>query len=104
MPLGETRPAERFRKAERFRRTVTIVFSDVVGSTSLGEQLDPESLSAVMHEYFAAVKPVAERHGGTVAKFIGDAVMAVFGLIELHEDDALRAARAAVEMRETLGA
>jgi class 3 adenylate cyclase/tetratricopeptide (TPR) repeat protein len=87
---------------ERFRRTVTILFSDVVGSTSLGERLDPESLSGVMSEYFAAVRPVAERHGGTVAKFIGDAVMAVFGLVELHEDDSLRAARAAVEMRETL--
>jgi class 3 adenylate cyclase/tetratricopeptide (TPR) repeat protein len=90
------------RRPERFRRTVTILFSDVVGSTSLGERLDPESLSSVMGEYFARVKPVAERHGGTVAKFIGDAVMAVFGLVELHEDDALRAARAAVEMRETL--
>jgi class 3 adenylate cyclase/tetratricopeptide (TPR) repeat protein len=94
-PLTQAQPA-------RFRKTVTIVFSDVVGSTSLGEQLDPESLSAVMREYFAAVQPVAERHGGTVAKFIGDAVMAVFGLVELHEDDALRASRAAIEMRETL--
>src|SRR5690349_22401151 len=87
---------------ERFRRTVTILFSDVVGSTALGERLDPETLSRVMGEYFAAVKPAVERHGGILAKFIGDAVMAVFGLTELHEDDALRATRAAVEMRETL--
>src|SRR5947209_3010235 len=87
---------------ERFRRTVTILFSDVVGSTALGERLDPETLARVLGEYFEAVKPVVERHGGTLAKFIGDAVMAVFGLTKLHEDDALRAARAAVEMRETL--
>src|SRR5919201_1107704 len=95
-------PLHESRRHERFRKTVTILFSDVVGSTSLGERLDPETLSAVMQEYFAAVKPVADRHGGTVAKFIGDAVMAVFGLVELHEDDALRAARAALEMHETL--
>src|SRR5207253_4664386 len=84
------------------RRIVTILFSDVVGSTALGERLDPETLSRVMGDYFAAVKPAVERHGGTLAKFIGDAVMAVFGLTELHEDDALRAVRAALEMRETL--
>src|SRR5437016_4341585 len=87
---------------ERFRRTVTIVFSDIVGSTALGERLDPETLSRVMSDYFTAVKPAVERHGGVLAKFIGDAVMAVFGLTELHEDDALRAVRAALEMRETL--
>src|SRR5438128_11866710 len=87
---------------ERFRRTVTILFSDIVGSTALGERLDTETLSRVMGEYFAAVKPAVERHGGTLAKFIGDAVMAVFGLTRLHEDDALRAVRAAVEMRQSL--
>ena len=72
---------------ERFRKTVTILFSDVVGSTALGERLDPETLSHVMSDYFEAVKPVAERHGGILAKFIGDAVMVVFGLTELHEDE-----------------
>jgi class 3 adenylate cyclase len=87
---------------ESFRKTVTIVFSDLVGSTALGERLDPETLSDVLTEYFEAVKPVVERHGGTVAKFIGDAVMAVFGIPQVHEDDALRAVRAALEMRETL--
>ena len=87
---------------ERFRRTVTILFSDIVGSTALGERLDAETLSRVMGEYFAAVKPAVERHGGTLAKFIGDAVMAVFGLTRLHEDDALRAVRAAVEMQRAL--
>ncbi|MBM2823328.1 MAG: Tetratricopeptide repeat protein [Thermoleophilia bacterium] len=88
--------------SERFRKTVTILFSDVVDSTGLGERLDPETLSHVLTDYFEGVKPVVERHGGVLAKFIGDAVMAVFGLTELHEDDALRAVRTAVEMRETL--
>ena len=88
--------------SERFRRVVTILFSDVVDSTGLGERLDPETLHQVLTDYFEGVKPVVERHGGVLAKFIGDAVMAVFGLTELHEDDALRAVRAAVEMRETL--
>jgi class 3 adenylate cyclase len=70
--------------SERFRRTVTILFSDVVDSTGLGERLDPETLSYVLTDYFEGVKPVVERHGGTLAKFIGDAVMAVYGLTELH--------------------
>jgi class 3 adenylate cyclase/tetratricopeptide (TPR) repeat protein len=88
--------------SERFRKIVTIVFSDVIGFTRLGERVDPETLANVMMDYFTSMKPVLERHGGTVAKFIGDAVMGVFGLPELHEDDALRALRAAVEMRRTL--
>ena len=88
--------------AERFRRVVTILFSDVVDSTGLGERLDPETLNRILTDYVEGVKPVVERHGGTLAKFIGDAVMAVFGLTELHEDDALRAVRAAIAMRETL--
>ena len=81
---------------------VTILFSDVVDSTGLGEKLDPETLDSVLTEYVDGVKPVVERHGGVLAKFIGDAVMAVFGLTQLHEDDALRAVRTALEMRETL--
>src|SRR5919201_2880946 len=85
--------------AEPFRKTVTVLFSDVVGSTSLGEQLDPEALSQVMTEYFDAMRPIVESHGGTLAKFLGDAVLAVFGIPTLHEDDALRALRTAVEMR-----
>src|SRR5437660_9408124 len=84
------------------RRTVTVLFADVTGSTALGEQLDPESLRALMGRYFAAMKEVIERHGGTVEKFIGDAVMAVFGIPTLHEDDALRAVKAAADIRETL--
>jgi class 3 adenylate cyclase/tetratricopeptide (TPR) repeat protein len=84
------------------RRTVTVLFADVSGSTALGEQLDPEALRALMGRYFAAIKQIVERHGGTVEKFIGDAVMAVFGIPTIHEDDALRAVRAAIEIRDTL--
>jgi predicted ATPase/class 3 adenylate cyclase len=84
------------------RRTVTVLFADVADSTPLGERLDPESLRRVMSRYFDCVRSVLESHGGTVEKFIGDAVMAVFGLPELHEDDALRAVRAATELREAL--
>ena len=84
------------------RKTVTIVFCDVVGSTAMGEALDPESLRHVMERYFDAMRAAIERHGGTVEKFIGDAVMAVFGVPQVHEDDALRAVRAAAEMREAL--
>jgi class 3 adenylate cyclase/predicted ATPase len=81
------------------RKTVTIVFCDVSGSTTLGERLDPESLRRVMGRYFDEMRAALERHGGTVEKFIGDAVMAVFGIPAVHEDDALRAVRAAAEMR-----
>jgi class 3 adenylate cyclase/tetratricopeptide (TPR) repeat protein len=84
------------------RRTVSVLFADVAESTPLGERLDPESLRQVMSRYFERMAGVLERHGGTVEKFIGDAVMAVFGLPELHEDDALRAVRAATELREAL--
>ncbi len=84
------------------RRTVTVVFTDVAGSTGLGESLDPEAVRRVMERYFETVSAVLARHGGTVEKFIGDAVMAVFGVPRLHEDDALRAVRAAVEMRVEL--
>ena len=86
------------------RRTVTVLFSDIVGSTELGEQLDPEALRAVLGQYFTAMQGAIERHGGAVEKFIGDAIMAVFGLTAIHEDDALRAVRAALEMREALSA
>jgi len=71
------------------RKTVTAVFCDVVGSTALGQRLDPESVRSVMESYFAAVSAVLTRHGGTVEKFVGDAVMAVFGVPVAHEDDAV---------------
>src|SRR3954463_897485 len=95
-PLEEAQPAREVRK------TVTVVFSDVTGSTALGEQLDPEALRRVMRRYFDEMTAVVERHGGTVEKFIGDAVMAIFGIPVVREDDALRAVRAAAEIRERL--
>ena len=83
---------------------MTVLFSDVVGSTAMGEALDPETVRAVMDRYFVAMEAVIKRHGGRVEKFVGDAIMAVFGLPQLHEDDALRAVRAAAEMRTRAGA
>ncbi len=81
------------------RKTVSVVFCDVTGSTSIGERLDPESTRRVMGRYFDEMRAVIERHGGIVEKYIGDAVMAVFGIPQVHEDDALRAVRAAEGMR-----
>src|SRR5215207_5168621 len=88
--------------ARERRKTVTVLFCDVTGSTALGESLDPEALRGLLARYFERMKGIVERYGGTVEKFIGDAVMAVFGIPVLHEDDALRAVRAAAEMREAL--
>ena len=82
------------------RKIVSVVFCDVTGSTALGESTDPEVLRALLARYFERMKAIVESHGGTVEKFIGDAVMAVFGIPAAHEDDALRACRAAVEMRD----
>jgi len=84
------------------RKTVTILFCDLAGSTELGEATDPEALRALLARYFERMKEIVERHGGSVEKFIGDAVMAVFGVPVVHEDDALRACRAALEMRDAL--
>ncbi len=90
------------RAPQETRKVVTIVFSDLKGSTSLGEALDSEALREVMTRYFDAMSNELERHGGVIEKFIGDAVMAVFGLPRLHEDDALRAVRAAAGMQAAL--
>ena len=79
-----------------------MLFCDVVGSTALGESVDPEALQGLLARYFERMKGIVESHGGSVEKFIGDAVMAVFGVPVVHEDDALRACRAAVEMRDAL--
>ncbi len=92
-------PAE----ATEERKVLTVVFCDLKGSTVLGEMLDPESLSDVLELYFTAMTRVLERHGGSIQKFIGDAIVAAFGIPLLHEDDALRAVRAAAEMIDQLG-
>jgi class 3 adenylate cyclase/tetratricopeptide (TPR) repeat protein len=86
------------------RKVVTVLFCDLVGSTALGESTDPEALRARMRRYFEDLRVILERHGGSVEKFVGDAVMAVFGIPVSHEDDALRAVRAAAEMREAIAA
>jgi class 3 adenylate cyclase/tetratricopeptide (TPR) repeat protein len=95
-----TGPAE---PAAEVRKVVTIVFADMAGSTAIGERLDPEALRRVQARYFDTMTAVIERHGGTVEKYIGDAVMAVFGIPRLHEDDPLRAVRAAFGMQDALG-
>src|SRR6058998_1353069 len=83
VPVGET------------RKVVTILFADVKGSTAIGERLDPEAVRRVLTTFYASARETLERHGGTVEKFIGDAVMAVFGVPRVREDDAVRAVRAA---------
>src|SRR6266508_3386171 len=88
--------------ATETRKTVTVLFCDATSSTSLGETMDPESLRNLMTRYFDVMREVIEFHGGVIEKFIGDAVMAVFGVPSIHEDDALRACRAAVEIRDRL--
>ena len=95
-PLAEAAPA-------RERKLVTVLFADVTGSTALGERLDPERLKDVMSAYFEAMREEIQAEGGTVEKFIGDAVMAAFGVPKAHEDDAARAVRAAMRMRARLG-
>jgi predicted ATPase/class 3 adenylate cyclase len=88
--------------AQERRKVVTIFFSDLKGSTELGEALDSESLREVMTRYFDEMRAILEHHGGRVEKYIGDAIMAVFGLPHVHEDDALRAVRAALATKEAL--
>src|SRR6266511_4995709 len=90
--------------AQEVRKTVTVVFCDLKGSTALGERLDSEALREVMSRYFEEMSAALELHGGTIEKYIGDAIMAVFGLPVVHEDDALRAVRAAAEMKRRLAA
>jgi class 3 adenylate cyclase len=93
----ETRPG--WAEAQR-RKLVTVVFADVVGSTALGERVDPETLRWAMQRWFGRMGEAIERHGGTIENYVGDAVMAVFGIPAAHEDDALRAVRAAADMRD----
>src|SRR5918992_2096692 len=84
------------------RKTVTVLFCDVEGSTQLADRLDSESVRQLMMRFFREMKVILERHGGTVEKYIGDAIMAVFGVPRLHEDDPLRAVRAAWDMRAAI--
>ncbi len=90
--------------AMQFRRLVTILFVDVVESMALADALDPEALGMVLRGFFETVSSALARHGGTVEKYSGDAVMAAFGIPVSHEDDALRAARAALDIRVGIAA
>ena len=93
---------DRVREGLEVRKTVTILFCDVVGSTSLGEATDPETTRRVMTRYAESMAEIVRQHGGTVERFRGDEVMAVFGVPVAHEDDALRAVRTATEMQRSL--
>src|SRR5207247_10200509 len=84
------------------RRIVTVLFADMAGSTALGEELDPEEMRRVLARYYAIARECVETHGGTVEKFIGDAVMAVFGLPNAHGDDPDRAVAAALTIRDSI--
>src|SRR5919106_3725721 len=86
--------------SRRERKIVTVLFADLVGFTSRAEELDPEDVEAILAPYHARLREELERHGGTVEKFIGDAVMAVFGAPLAHEDDPERAVRAALAIRD----
>ena len=101
-PTPDRDPAVEVEVPRRARKVVTVLFCDVTGSTALGEELDPEALFGVMSRYFEELRAIIERHGGTVAKLIGDAVMGVFGIPQVHEEDALRAVRTAAEIRTRL--
>ena len=98
-PLPEASPDD---SPKETRKTVSLVFCDLVGSTTLAEHLDTESLREVLSVYFKEMRACIERHGGSVEKYIGDAILAVFGLSQANEDDALRAVRAANDMRIAL--
>lgn len=97
-PLGSAVP-----RAEE-RKRITILFADLVGFTTKAEQLDPEAVRGMLDPYYAQLRSVLERHGGTVEKFIGDAVMAIFGAPVAHEDDAERAVRAAFAIQQAVAA
>jgi class 3 adenylate cyclase/tetratricopeptide (TPR) repeat protein len=97
-PLGAARPMREERKV------VTVLFADLVGFTSQSERLDPEEVRALLQPYHASVRRHLERFGGTVEKFIGDAVMALFGAPVAHEDDPERAVRAALAVQDALRA
>src|SRR5439155_20875380 len=96
------KPAEERQVEER--KVVTVLFADLTASTELASELDPEDLRGVLRPFFEAMVEEIERFGGTVEKFIGDAVMAVFGVPVAHEDDPERAVRAALAMQHRMAA
>jgi class 3 adenylate cyclase len=95
-------PLDRVAYRKEERKIVSMVFADLEGSTAMEERLDQETVRALLTRFYVLSREILERHGGTVEKFIGDAVMGVFGVPRTHEDDALRAARSAVELQDTI--
>ena len=95
-------PSPALAEAAEDRRLVTVLFADLAGWTKMAEQMDPEDVQAIQRAYFAAVTPAIEQHGGAVEKYIGDAVLAVFGVPHAHEDDPERALRAALAMQDAI--
>ncbi len=102
VPLPSPTPSESVLAPSEERRVVTIMFADITGSTPLADKLDPEDMRAILTGYFNLMTEQIRRHGGTVEKYIGDAVMAVFGAPVAHEDDPDRAIRAALDMQRAL--
>src|SRR5262245_32758674 len=97
-----TGPAPERKPAQEVRKTVTFLFADIVDSSHLSLTLDAEALQNLLARYFGEMSSIIQRHGGTVDRYTGDEIMAMYGVPMLHEDDALRAVRAAVEMRDAL--
>jgi class 3 adenylate cyclase len=100
--MAITGPASERKPTQEFRKTATFLFADIVDSSRLSLTLDAEAFQNLLVRYFGEMSSIIQRHGGTVNSYAGDAIFATFGVPMLHEDDALRAARAAVEMRDTL--
>ncbi len=103
-PALPTAPEDAQNEETEQRRIVTVLFADLANSTALAEALDAEEMRAILTEFFATMRRQIQRHGGSVEKYIGDAVMAVFGLPVAHEDDPVRAIRAALDMQASLHA
>src|SRR5215212_1814669 len=102
LACGTPIAAEDGAPSREVRKTLSVLFADMAGFTALGERLDQESLRRVMDRFYAEMRGAIEGEGGTVAKFIGDAVMAVWGIPAVSEDDALRGVRASEAMRQAL--
>src|SRR5437899_9209304 len=101
-PKDSPAPASKQRGVSEERRVVTVMFADLVESTALAETLDPEDLRAILSRFYNLVAAEVRRFGGTVEKYLGDAALAIFGLPDVHEDDAERAVRAAPAARDAL--
>ena len=99
-PAIDSNPSQQRHRPEGERKHITVLFSDLSGYTSLSEKLDPEEVKSIMNRIFGQITKVVSHHEGTIEKFIGDAVVAFFGIPKAHEDDPVRAIRTALEIHE----